>query len=107
MLLTKTYYQKNFGVTEFLAKKCDIKNNSEVMMIKSRKLAVCPLTTHLNLKDVSKNVQSGKIITKIKTIQTCYKKYFSKKPKIGVLGLNPHNSELRKNSEELRKSFRL
>ncbi len=94
--------KKNFGVTEFLANKCGIKNNSEVMMIKSRKLAVCPLTTHLNLKDVSKNVKSGKIITKIKTIQTYYKKYFSKKPKIGVLGLNPHNSELRKNSEELR-----
>ena len=27
---------------------------------------------------------------------------FIKKPKIGILGLNPHNSELRKNSEELR-----
>ena len=56
------------------------------------------MTTHLNLKDVSKNVQSGKIITKIKTIQTCYKKYF-KKPKIGVrFDLTIQNLE---NSEEL------
>ena len=27
-------------------------------------------------------------------------KNFKKKPKIGVLGLNPHNAELRKGSEE-------
>ena len=29
------------------------------------------------------------------------KKVF-KKPKIGILGLNPHNAELRKNSEEIK-----
>ena len=39
---------------------------------------------------------------KIITISTFYKKYFGKKPRIGVLGLNPHNNELRKNSEEVK-----
>ena len=29
-----------------------------------------------------------------------YKNKFKTKPKIGVLGLNPHNAELRTNSEE-------
>ena len=30
------------------------------------------------------------------------KKYFKKNPRIGVLGLNPHNYELKKNSEEFK-----
>ena len=30
------------------------------------------------------------------------KKKFKKKPKIGILGLNPHNAEMRKNSEEVK-----
>ena len=34
------------------------------------------------------------------TIYNNYKKIFKTNPKIAVLGLNPHNAELRKNSEE-------
>tara|TARA_E500000178_G_C17018413_1_gene754178 strand:+ start:1607 stop:2575 length:969 start_codon:yes stop_codon:yes gene_type:complete len=94
-------FKKNTGVTEFLAKKCKLKNNSEVMMIKSNNLSVCPITTHLNIKDVSRNIKSKKIIIKIKTIQKWYYMLYKKKPKIGVLGLNPHNAELRFGSEEI------
>ena len=42
------------------------------------------------------------IITKIKTIKKYYIKLFGKKPKIAVLGLNPHKAELKKKSEEVR-----
>ena len=31
-----------------------------------------------------------------------FKKRYKKRPKIAVLGLNPHNSELKKNSEEIK-----
>ena len=31
-----------------------------------------------------------------------YYKYFQKKPRIALLGLNPHNSEFKKNSEEIK-----
>lgn len=93
--------KKKIGVTEYLANKCKIKNNSEVMMIHNKKLSICPITTHLDLKDVPKNIKSKKIVLKIKTIQKCFKKLFKKNAKIGVLGLNPHNAELRKNSEEV------
>ena len=31
------------GVTEYLALKCGVKDNSEVMLIKSDKTAVCPV----------------------------------------------------------------
>ena len=37
---------------------------------------------------------------KIKTLDTWFKKYERKKPMICLLGLNPHNAEFAKNSEE-------
>ena len=92
--------RSNFGVTEYLAGKCKIKKNSEVMFIKSKKFGVVPVTTHINLRDVSKKINKKLILDKITSLNNNYKKLFKKKPKIGVLGINPHNSELSKNSEE-------
>ena len=91
---------KKRGVTELLAAKNDIKDNSEVMMIHNRNLSVVPLTTHIKIKNISKNLSSKLIIKKIYTLNKNFKKIFNKKPKIGVLGLNPHNSELSSQSEE-------
>ncbi|MBL6785897.1 MAG: 4-hydroxythreonine-4-phosphate dehydrogenase PdxA [Candidatus Pelagibacter bacterium] len=93
----------NVGVTEFFAKKCSIKNNSEVMVIRNNKLAVALITTHYDLKNVANMISKNLIIKKIKTIHLHYKRILNKKPEIGVLGLNPHNAELRKNSEEIKK----
>ena len=97
----KLLSKKNIGVTELLADKCKIKKDTEVMMIKGKNLSVCPITTHLDLKDVSKNINSNKIIAKVHTIQNWYKRFYKKKPKIGIMGLNPHNAELRDKSEEV------
>lgn len=94
--------RKKIGVTEFLASKCKIKNNKEVMLIYNKKFSVCPLTTHLDIKEISKKITPALITNKIKTLNQWYKKKLKKKPKIAVLGLNPHNAELRKNSEEKR-----
>lgn len=94
--------KKKIGVTEVLALKSKIKNNSEVMLIKSKKFAVCPITTHEDIKNVSRKLNKQLILNKIKTIDKWFKLKFKKKPKIGILGLNPHNAELRKNSEEKR-----
>ena len=90
------------GVTEFLGKKHSSKRFSEVMFLYNKKLSVVPITTHLKIKDVSKNIKKKLIIKKIKTLIIYYKKLFKKKPKIAVLGLNPHNCELEKNSEEVK-----
>ena len=89
------------GVTEDLAFKCGIKNKSEVMLIRNKKISVSPITTHINVKDVSKQIKKEIIIIKIKTINKWFKKFFKKKPKIAILGLNPHNAEFRDNSEEV------
>ena len=60
--------QKGIGVTEYLSKKCNIKTNSGVMLIKNSQLAVSPLTTHLNLIQVSKQIKKDLITKKVITI---------------------------------------
>ncbi len=88
------------GVTEFLASKCKIKINSEIMMITNSQFSVVPLTTHIDIKEVAGKIDQKLIITKILSLSDNFKKLFKFNPRIGILGLNPHNGELRKNSEE-------
>ena len=92
--------KNNKGVTEFLASKCKIKDGTEVMLISNRYLSVSPLTTHIKIKDINKRIFPKIIIKKIATIDKWFRKIYRKQPKIGVLGLNPHNAELRTNTEE-------
>ena len=89
------FKNKNQGVTEFLAKKNKV-FNSEVMVIYNKNLSVVPITTHIKLKNVSKFIKKDFLSKKLITLNKFYKKYFKKTPKIGVLGLNPHNLELKK-----------
>ncbi len=101
--INKNLLKKNkIGVTEYLAKKCKVKDSSEAMLIKSKNFAVSPITTHIDINEISKKINSKIIFNKILTIHRWYLDKFKKKPKIGVLGLNPHNAELRINSEEKR-----
>ena len=93
---------KKIGVTEFFASKCKIKNSSEVMLIHNKKFSVVPLTTHLSIKNIPKNITSKLIIKKLMSLNKGFKKVFKIKPKIGVLGLNPHNAELNEKSEEVK-----
>ena len=93
------FKNKNFGMTEYLAQKIKT-NNTEVMMIYNKNFSVVPVTTHINIKDVSKTLNKSLIEKKIKTTNSFYKKIYNRKPIIAVLGLNPHNDELRKKSEE-------
>ena len=94
--LFKNKYQ---GITEFLSKKANVKDDV-VMLIYNKKLSVAPLTTHINLGQVSKKINKLKIIKKVKIINNFYKKIFNKNPNIAVLGLNPHNFSSTKKSEE-------
>ena len=91
---------KKIGVTEYLANKCLVKKNSEVMIIRNKELMISPITTHLDIRSISNKINKKLIITKINVINSWFKKTFKRQPAIAVLGLNPHNAELRKNSEE-------
>ena len=91
---------KFLGITEYLANKCKIRNKSEVMLINNEKLSVSPITTHINIREVPNKINKLVIIKKVNLINTWFKNYIKKKPYIGILGLNPHNAELKSNSEE-------
>ena len=91
---------KKFGVTEYLASKCNVKKDFESMLIRNKKLSVCPISTHININEVSKKLKTSLIVNKTISIENWFRKTFKRKPKIAILGLNPHNAEYRKNSEE-------
>ena len=80
--------KKYLGITEYLASKTKTKNFA--MLIYNKKLSVCPLTTHLPIKKVSKKINKNTIKEKIKLIDIFFKKYLKKDAKIAVTGLNPH-----------------
>ena len=95
----KHFLKKKFpGVTEYIANKTNSKN--EVMLIYNEKLSVSPITTHIPIKYVNKNINKKKIISNINKINSFFKTNFKKKPKIAVLGLNPHCETTDKISEE-------
>ncbi len=65
---------KFFGATEFLAKKEGVLGR-EVMLLYNKQLSVSPITTHIKLKKVSRNISKKKIVDKLITIN----KFFLKK----------------------------
>ena len=85
----KTFLKNKYnGITEYLAKKTNTKKFA--MIIYNKDLSVCPLTTHLPIKYVSKKINRSEIINKVKIINSFWKKKFNKQVKIGITGLNPH-----------------
>jgi len=88
--ISKKHFLTNkfLGITEYLAKKTNTK--SYAMLIYNKQLSVCPITTHLPIKHVAKNISKKIIINKILLINNFYIRHFNFKPKIAVTGLNPH-----------------
>jgi len=99
--ISKKYFleKKYLGMTEYIANHFSI--NNQCMLIFNKNLSVSPLTTHMPLKLVSKNITKKYLKNKIILINNFYKKIIKKKPKIAVLGLNPHcESILQKNEDQ-------
>ena len=90
--------KKYLGVTEYVSQKFKIKNTG--MLIYNKNLSVCPMTTHLPLKLVPKNITKKLLIEKIQLIHNFYKKQFGFSPKIAVTGLNPHCESILKYNED-------
>ena len=73
----KTFLKGKYkGITEFLAKKTGTKD--PVMLIFNNKLSVSPLTTHIPISEVPKNIKK-KIISKILKIDNFFSNYLKKK----------------------------
>ena len=72
------------------------------MLIYNKKLSVCPVTTHLPLKLVTKKITKKKIKEKIIIINNFYKKFLGFRPRIAVLGLNPHCESVLEFNEDVK-----
>ena len=90
--------RKYLGMTEYISKKFKTKNTA--MLIFNKDLSVCPLTTHLPLKLVTKNISKKLIFQKTSLINKFYLKNIGIKPKIAVTGLNPHCESILKFNED-------
>ena len=90
--------RKYLGITEYLSKKT--RSSSYAMLIYNKKLSVVPITTHLPINQVSKNISKKIIIDKIRLTYDFFKNKLNKVPKIAVLGLNPHCESIQIISEE-------
>lgn len=82
--------QFNFaGQTEYITKKSDKKDS--LMMMVGESLKVGLVTTHLPIKDVPSQISTKTVSAKLKIFIDSLKSDFGiTKPKIAVLGLNPH-----------------
>ena len=97
----KFFLKKKFlGVTEYLAYSLDIKKFA--MLIYNKELSVCPITTHLPLKYISKKIDKKKIKEKIILINNFFKKNMGFTPKMAITGLNPHCESIDKYDEDLK-----
>ena len=95
----KNFLNKKFlGITEFISHEFNAKNKA--MLIYNKKLSVCPITTHLPISMVAKNINKKIIKEKVILINKFYIKKFKVKPRIGVLGLNPHCESIKKINED-------
>lgn len=80
------------GHTEYLEFKSG--NKQALMLMISEQLRVGVVTGHVPLKDVAQSITAQKILTKLQLLNESLKKdFWIEKPKIAVLGLNPHASD--------------
>ena len=95
MPIDKSIFKKNInfiGVTEYLGK---LNNCKTIMLMRGEKFSVIPLTTHINLKDVYKNINRNVTKESLKRLCTLLKlkKYKLNFKVIKFLCYNPHCGE--------------
>ena len=90
--------KKYLGITEYISEIFGDKKTC--MLIYNKELSVCPVTTHLPIKLISKTINKSLIFEKLKIIDSFYKENFKFKPKIAVTGMNPHCESILKNNED-------
>ena len=98
--ISKKQFLKNkfLGITEYISEKFQAKNTC--MLIYNETLSVCPITTHLPLKLVSKKINKKIILKNVSLVNNFYEKKFNIKPRIAILGLNPHCESVHKFNED-------
>ncbi len=90
--------KKFLGITEYISNK--FKTKKIAMLIYNKEISVCPVTTHLPLKLVSRKINAKLIKEKVLLINDFYIKNLGFKPKIAITGLNPHCESILKFNED-------
>lgn len=79
------------GHTDFLAKELE---GESLMFMVNNDLRVGLLTDHIAVKDVAQAITPERIREKIRTVEKSLKQDFGiRKPKIALLGINPHSGD--------------
>lgn len=99
-LITAPVHKKNIQSPEFNYSghtpyfKAAFEAKDVVMILAAENLKVALVTEHVPLKEVSQHLSKEKIIGKLDILNHSLKKDFgTDKPKIAVLGLNPHSGD--------------
>ena len=80
------------GHTEYLTEQAGEKDSLMFLVHETIKIGV--VTGHIAIKDVSNKITKDKIISKLtKMVKSLQKDFGIKKPRVAVLGLNPHAGE--------------
>jgi 4-hydroxythreonine-4-phosphate dehydrogenase len=91
------------GQTEYISKAAG--NENSMMLLVDEGLRVGLVTNHVSLKDVTGKIDINLIISKIEILnQTLKQDFLISKPRIAILGLNPHagdNSLLGKEEKDI------
>jgi 4-hydroxythreonine-4-phosphate dehydrogenase len=91
------------GHTEYLAQKFESQNHLMLMISETMKIGV--VTTHIPVSEIAASLNKDLIVSKIRSINHSMQQDFAiTKPRIAVLGLNPHagdNGLIGKEEEEI------
>ncbi|MDH5382587.1 MAG: 4-hydroxythreonine-4-phosphate dehydrogenase PdxA, partial [Cyclobacteriaceae bacterium] len=80
------------GHTEYLTSEFGVKES--LMLMVSENMRVGVVTGHIPLKEVTKNLNAENVRKKIDILEKSLKKDFGiQKPRIAILGINPHNGD--------------
>lgn len=80
------------GCMEYMAQKYETKNVMPLLVGEKMKMGF--VTTHVPFKEISENITVSNLVAKLKVLDSCLKRDFTiRKPRIAVLGLNPHTGE--------------
>ena len=82
------------GQTEFVAERCGIAASNAVMMLAGPSLRTVPITVHVALADVPRQLTAELIIAKARiTARALARDFGIARPRLVVAGLNPHAGE--------------
>ncbi len=85
-------FKPSAGCPAFFAAKYEARNVMPLLVGEKMKMGF--VTNHLPLKEVAENITFNNVYYKLKLLDNCMKKDFTiRKPRIAVLGLNPHTGE--------------